>query len=113
MSITIAAVGQDNREVSSINWNNGNAAAVLGAIGITDVWSVGAVSGTELGTWRQRIIRALNTDVAGRYVRPESSEQGGRLVGMGLDEDGLKIRLRALDEVLAQAQRLGLSVMVF
>lgn len=118
MSITIAAVGPDKREVASINWSNGNAAAVLGAIGIEDIWGVGAVAGAELGTWRQRIIRALNTDAAQGHTRAgfelrTTFKFGSSFIMHGLDVQGIHERLRALDGVLAQAQRLGLTVLVF
>lgn len=105
-------------EEHGINLNNGNAAAVLRALGYEgEDTCYGKAPLPEL---RQRLLLALNRDVSPfvreqviEYGSPRENEDGSiemrplRCWSGGLDEDGIRSRLLRLQKYIESASVLG------
>lgn len=120
----------ENRGIwPSVNLSNDNAALILRALNLSDE-PCGEIPANEIANVRRTILRRLNGDVSD-FTRESHVQQGRKeiklqdvvsgterviqegqctIYSMGIDQDGVKRRLMALDEVLKTAQELGLSV---
>jgi len=90
-----------------VNLANGNARIVLDVLGCpVEDGLYGSFPVETLPEVRRRIVRALNVS-QGRHERPESDTRKpgqARVFVQGLDQEGIRERLRRLDAVLAYAQ---------
>lgn len=82
-----------------VNFSNGNASAVLGALGLgSELWGK-----ADLPTARRAIIRALNRDLS-RFTRAEVSTP--LFYSGGINSEGIELRIRELSSMIeAMAKR--------
>ncbi len=117
MSITLQI---DRQSDINLNYNNRNAALVLGLLGIDAEAGYGQIALAEIPTARRAILMALNGASPLPTVEEKVAfattvvDQGGlptitrslRLLDPGIDQEGVERRLREVAALLARASEL-------